>query len=160
VYCTVCTVYVCVFSSDALITCKPNMHSRYVSARYPAEEDELYLRFLNRRIVKGYPCNLYWLVSQMREILRETKPPGWVEGHCKHTWAVAWCSRYSVTTQCGYNSKSHDIRDRQTMIMNFHRFMAALQKSEPQVCALDTHTPQDNTRQHKTTQNNTKQHKF
>jgi hypothetical protein len=51
------------------------------------------------------------------------------------------------------------------MLMNFHRFMAALQKSEPQVCALDTHTPQhttahhNTTEQHKTTQDKTKQDK-
>ena len=102
---------------------------RYVPAKYPAEEDELYIRFLNRRIVKGYPCNLWWCVREMQLVCKESKPDGWKAGDCRHSWAVGWCKRFSVTTQCGYNSKAQDILDRQHMVQLFHRFMSRLQAS-------------------------------
>ena len=48
--------------------------SRYKNnpPRNPVEEDEVYLRFLNRRIVKGYPANHFWLILEMRKVLEES----------------------------------------------------------------------------------------
>ena len=105
--------------------------SRYrdVPARYPAEEDELYIRFLNRRIVHGYPANHWWLQREMHRILAESAPVGWHLDHCKASWSAAFCHRYRITLQCGYNSKAQDITDRQTCIKKFHQYLAILQAS-------------------------------
>lgn len=102
---------------------------RFVPARYPQEEDELYIRFLNRRIVKGYPANYWWLCQEMARICRESSPAGWTEGHCKIGWARKFCCRYSITLQCGYNSKAQDVVDRECLIKQFHQYMAVLQAS-------------------------------
>lgn len=105
--------------------------SRYrdVPARYPAEEDELYIRFLNRRIVHGYPANHWWLQREMHRILAESTPIGWHHDHCKASWSAAFCGRYRITLQCGYNSKAQDITDRQACIKKFHQYLVILQAS-------------------------------
>lgn len=102
---------------------------RQVRPLYPAEEDELYIRFLNRRIVHGYPANYWWLVREMRRILAESTPRGWKPDHCKLSWARAFARRYRISLQCGYNSKAQDILDRQELIKKFHQYIALLQAS-------------------------------
>ena len=43
---------------------------------FPAQQDELYLRVYTRRVEYGYPVNHFWLQTEFRSILEETKPDG------------------------------------------------------------------------------------
>ena len=45
--------------------------------RYPEQENELYLRFVHRRIHLGLKTTDIWLRLMMQELLRVHKPAGW-----------------------------------------------------------------------------------
>jgi hypothetical protein len=106
------------------------------SALYPDCEDELYIRFLARRTVLGYPVNHWWLCMEMDRVLREALPPKFNPSSTKPLatgWAVRFCHRYSITTQAKNNVKAHDQLDRRKAIKRFHWYLnETVQKSEPQ----------------------------
>lgn len=102
---------------------------------YPDAEDELYVRFLARRVVWGYPCNHYWLRSEFKKILAELNPANrnWEDFGCSTGWAVRFCYRYEITTQAKNNNKAHDQKDREAAIRKFHRYLIlSVQHSETQ----------------------------
>jgi hypothetical protein len=105
--------------------------------KYPDWEDELYIRFIMRRTVLGYPCNVYWCRMEFARVLEETPPPGYVPGpnaifKCSHGWAVGFCVRYKITTQAKNNIKAHDQKDREIAIRNFHVWLHQhVQTSQP-----------------------------
>jgi hypothetical protein len=105
-------------------------------AKYGDQEDELYVRFLNRRTALGYPVNAWWLRMEMDRILREAPPSNFDYKLVSTGWAVNFCRRYKITTQAKNNVKAHDQHDRRVAIKRFHRFLhEVLQVSEPQRCA-------------------------
>jgi hypothetical protein len=123
--------------------------AKQVPAEYPDAEDELYRRFLARRIVHGYPVNHYWLRAEFLSILAEIVMPDLEEGEvpqarrvkvpadfkASNGWSVKWCVRYCVTTQAKNNNKAHDQKDREAAIRKFHRWLVlSVQHSEPQSC--------------------------
>ena len=105
--------------------------------RYSDHEDELYLRFIMRRTVLGYPCNVYWCRMEMARVLEENPPPGYVPGpdaifKCSNGWAIGFCVRYAITTQAKNNIKAHDQQDREIAIRTFHRWLHQyVQTSKP-----------------------------
>ena len=82
---------------------------------FPAQQDELYLRVYTRRVEYGYPVNHFWLQTEFRSILEETKPDGYDRDtfKCSWGWAVKFCIRYNLSTQAGNNIKAHDQVDRE-----------------------------------------------
>ena len=105
-----------------------------VLAQFPGEEDELYIRFLGRRIVKGYPCNQFWLKLEFGRVLRESKPDGWDFFKFSNTWASNFCRRYNISNQCAYNSKAKDVVEREELIKQFHVLLQHWQASGPRRC--------------------------
>jgi hypothetical protein len=83
------------------------------NVKYADQEDELYIRFLHRRTVLGYPCNAYWLCMEMGRILQEAPPADFDSNKTVSIgWAVRFCHRFRITTQAKNNCKAHDQRDR------------------------------------------------
>jgi hypothetical protein len=104
------------------------------SSKFPDCEDELYIRFLFRRTALGYPCNHFWLITEMKKILSETSPVTWDGVGLKQRWAVNFCRRFSITTQAKNNIKETDQVDRVEAIRSFHRYLIMkLQMSDPQL---------------------------
>ena len=103
---------------------------------HPDCEDELYIRFIFRRTALGYPCNHFWLISEFKKVLTETKPAIWDGKAMTKKWAVNFCHRFNITTQSKNNIKETDQVDRLEAIRKFHRYLhLVLQLSEPQLDA-------------------------
>jgi hypothetical protein len=101
---------------------RKKLSAHTVHTLYPKQEDELYIRFMVHRMVKGYPTNHFWLTLQFRKILQETQPNGWSVFKYSAGWVVGFCQRYRISTQCAYNSKAGtDVTERQEKIREFHR---------------------------------------
>jgi hypothetical protein len=79
---------------------------------FPDCEDELYVRFLFRRLALGYPCNHFWLISEFKKILVEASPPEYKGKKYSKGWVVRFCVRYRITTQAKNNIKEVDQVDR------------------------------------------------
>ena len=79
---------------------------------HPDCEDELYIRFIFRRTALGYPCNHFWLISEFKKGLTETKPAIWDGKAMTKKWAVNFCHRFNMTTQSKNNIKETDQVDR------------------------------------------------
>jgi hypothetical protein len=100
--------------------------------QFPAEENELYVRLLVRRQAHGFPCDHFWLQSEFKRILEESKPRGW--RRCKYSWgwAIGFCVRYRLSVQAKNNIKAKDQVDREEEIRKFHKYwLEVVQKSEP-----------------------------
>jgi hypothetical protein len=90
---------------------------------YPDCEDELYVRFLSRRTVRGFPCTHYWLISEFHRVLEEAKPPGYDPKFYSNGWSLGFCVRYSITSQAPNNIKARDQVARAEAIRAFHKFL-------------------------------------
>ena len=103
-------------------------------AAFAAEDDELYVRVLFRRMEHGYPVNHFWLQMEFGSILEESKPNGYRDFKCSPGWAVRFCVRYRLSTQAANNIKAHDQVDRADAIRQFHQYwILVVQQSEPQL---------------------------
>ena len=67
---------------------------------FPDCEDELYVRFLFRRLALGYPCNHFWLISEFKKILVEASPPEYKGKKYSKGWVVRFCMRYGEMAFC------------------------------------------------------------
>ena len=62
--------------------------------------------------VLGYPCIHFWLISEFKKVLTETKPAIWDGKAMTKKWAVNFCHRFNITTQSKNNIKETDQVDR------------------------------------------------
>ena len=69
-------------------------------AWYSKEEDELYVRFIFGREVKGFKLDDTWLQDEMESILEESKPDGWDNFKCSPGWLSGFKKRYRIQTKC------------------------------------------------------------
>ena len=107
----------------------------YTPARFPDEEERLYVMFFNRRFYQGYRVDNHWLRWNMRALLRESKPPGWSAAKLSNGWLQGFCKRYSISDQAKTNTKSSNVHDRIPYMQKFHQFLLYdLQWSAPQRC--------------------------
>ena len=100
--------------------------------RYPEQENELYLRFVHRRIHLGLKTTDIWLRLMMQELLRVH---GWEEFMYSNGWVTAFKERYRITSQARTNKKQLPLSERLGRIKIFHQWLLGeLQRSDPQRC--------------------------
>ena len=74
-------------------------------ARFPEQEDLLYMMFYNRRVYKGLRVSHRWLQLRFRLILMAEKPEGWETFKYSNCWSAKFCKRYRISDQAKTNKK-------------------------------------------------------
>lgn len=90
-------------------------------AKFPAQEDELYMRFVFRKKRLGLPIDSYWLRSEMLDILNEEQPRGYWSSKLSKGWLYGFLLRYDISHQCKNDKKSMSIPARLPQISMYHR---------------------------------------
>jgi hypothetical protein len=104
-------------------------------AWYSKEEDELYVRFIYEREIRGLTVDEWWLQDEMLDILEEIKPEGWQDFKCSAGWLQGFKTRYKISEQMRNNKKHLPIIERLPVIRAFHQWLLqTLQASDPQRC--------------------------
>jgi hypothetical protein len=101
-------------------------------ADFVFEEDELYQRFIFRRRVLHRWVDSLWLRLTMKNILKQTRPPGWNAFKGSNGWAWNFCKRFNLSTQCKTDGKSETQEVREPKIRDQHLRYLALQQGLPQ----------------------------
>ena len=104
-------------------------------AWYSKEEDELYVRFIYEREIRGLTVDEWWLQDEMMDIVEEIKPEGWQDFKCSAGWLQGFKTRYKISEQMRNNKKHIPIIERLPVIRAFHQWLLqTLQASDPQRC--------------------------
>lgn len=103
-------------------------------AKYPKEEDKLWDKFKLQRIER-LPVNREWIQATMLNLLKESKPEGYLKFKASPGWATKWCYRYKVSLRMATNSKPKNVLERLPEVKSFHRKAKAFRKTGTQRCA-------------------------
>jgi hypothetical protein len=115
-----------VFITHRMISTKRKKRKRLGAgrpARFPAQEDLLYMAFYNRRVYQGLRVTHRWLRLRFKLILLSEQPEGWLTCKLSSGWSSRFCKRYQITDQAKTNKKLLPLSDRIPRIQRFHTFL-------------------------------------
>ena len=95
-----------VFITHRMISTKRKKRKRLGAgrpARFPAQEDLLYMAFYNRRVYQGLRVTHRWLRLRFKLILLSEQPEGWLTCKLSSGWSSRFCKRYQITDQAKTN---------------------------------------------------------
>ena len=100
-----------------------------------AEEEALYMSFINKRKNIGFPIDHFWLMAEMYSVLTHTRGPDHGITLSKG-WVSSWTKRYNVSSQMRTEKKYKSAIERKPIIDQFHIDLAYVQRLMPQVCDI------------------------
>jgi hypothetical protein len=114
--------------------CRAKMRLRNVVTAdrsfFPAQQDQLFEKFLYRRRARGQEVDYEWLKTQMEVILKRDKPKGFQDFKYSNGWVSSFVNRYDISCQVQTEKKPFSNALRNPVLQAFHTETCIIQQSE------------------------------
>ena len=103
----------------------PHQKSKRLRGRFPEEEQELYLAFLEQR-KKSRKVSGWWLSKKMKALVRRSQPQLAEEHKFAANWLYRFVRRFDITWRRTTKTKQKVVADRLPKVQRFHQGLRKL----------------------------------
>jgi hypothetical protein len=102
--------------------------------RFVIQEDRLYIKFVERRVILGFITDDQWFKNTMDELLIADMPKNWQQFCASDGWVAGFKKRYRISLRCQINKKITPLLEKLPKLKKFHSWLADLRQSGAQRC--------------------------